>query len=252
MLNIWAYNPNSEGCAELARALGIQRIRHENSRYVGSERKTVINWGSSTLPDAVARSRILNSPGVVAAMSNKRKFFELMEDATDVRVPEWTTSKQETASWIENKAKVCARAKLTGHSGEGLSIHSSYVDIPDVSLYTIYVPKDMEFRVHIVDGEIIDVQRKIKRPDFEGEVNWKIRNHAGGFLYARNGVDEICPEDVRTQALACMERSGLDFGAVDVIWNAKRAQAYVLEINTAPGLQGQTVTSYADAFRKYA
>ena len=43
----------------------------------------------------------------------------------------------------------------------------------------------------------------------------------------------------------------VDFGAVDVVWNQQNGQAYVLEINTAPGLAGQTITSYANAFRRF-
>jgi glutathione synthase/RimK-type ligase-like ATP-grasp enzyme len=42
---------------------------------------------------------------------------------------------------------------------------------------------------------------------------------------------------------------GLDFGGVDVIWNERRQMAYVLEVNTACGLEGQTVNDYAEAFR---
>jgi D-alanine-D-alanine ligase-like ATP-grasp enzyme len=42
--------------------------------------------------------------------------------------------------------------------------------------------------------------------------------------------------------------TGLDFGAVDVIWNAQKEKPYVLEINTAPGLEGQTIADYAAFF----
>lgn len=45
MLHLFAHNPHSEGAAELAQALGIRRIRHEGSRYVGNANKHVINWG---------------------------------------------------------------------------------------------------------------------------------------------------------------------------------------------------------------
>jgi D-alanine-D-alanine ligase-like ATP-grasp enzyme len=40
----------------------------------------------------------------------------------------------------------------------------------------------------------------------------------------------------------------LDFGAVDIIYNAKRNECYVLEVNTAPGLEGTTVEKYATKF----
>jgi D-alanine-D-alanine ligase-like ATP-grasp enzyme len=42
----------------------------------------------------------------------------------------------------------------------------------------------------------------------------------------------------------------LDFGAVDVIWNEKQQRAYVLEVNTAPGLEGQTVDDYARGIKE--
>ena len=42
----------------------------------------------------------------------------------------------------------------------------------------------------------------------------------------------------------------LQFGAVDIIWNEKENKCYVLEINTAPGLVGTTLTKYTEAFTK--
>jgi D-alanine-D-alanine ligase-like ATP-grasp enzyme len=123
----------------------------------------------------------------------------------------------------------------------------------EAPLYTVYVPKKMEFRVHVFKGNdasfIVDIQRKIKKPDAEVK-DWKIRNLDNGFIYARNGVEEIVPEDVRVQARCAFDLSGLDFGAVDVIFNEGQGRAYVLEINTAPGISGTTVENYADAFRK--
>ncbi|MNY81884.1 hypothetical protein D3C86_2236870 [compost metagenome] len=43
---------------------------------------------------------------------------------------------------------------------------------------------------------------------------------------------------------------GLDFGAADVIWNDHRKQAFVLEVNTAPGLTGTTLEKYAKALKE--
>ena len=37
---------------------------------------------------------------------------------------------------------------------------------------------------------------------------------------------------------------GLDFGAVDVLWNERQQKAYVCEVNTAPGLEGITLDNY--------
>ena len=41
---------------------------------------------------------------------------------------------------------------------------------------------------------------------------------------------------------------GLTFGSVDVIYNEHRDKAYVLEVNTASGLSGETVDDYVKMF----
>jgi glutathione synthase/RimK-type ligase-like ATP-grasp enzyme len=51
-------------------------------------------------------------------------------------------------------------------------------------------------------------------------------------------------------AIRTVEILGLDFGAVDIIWNKKQDRYYVLEVNTAPGLEGETVVRYANAFKE--
>ena len=48
-----------------------------------------------------------------------------------------------------------------------------------------------------------------------------------------------------TKAVAAL---GLDFGAVDVIYNEKYGRAYVLEVNTAPGLGEGIAIMYARVF----
>ena len=43
---------------------------------------------------------------------------------------------------------------------------------------------------------------------------------------------------------------GLKIGAVDIIWNELENKCYVLEINTAPGLEGTTLVKYTEAILK--
>ena len=97
--------------------------------------------------------------------------------------------------------------------------------------------------------EVISLQRKARRLDHPNP-NWEVRNHSNGFVYVRNDVNP--PPCVTEAALAVFGQTGLDFGAVDVIYNAYHDRAYVLEINTAPGLEGQTVLDYANYFRSAA
>jgi glutathione synthase/RimK-type ligase-like ATP-grasp enzyme len=248
---MYSHNPNSEGASQLAAALGIRRIRETGSTYVGRPGKIVINWGSSRIPDHIRGSRLLNAPDAVAMCSNKRSFFnQIAWNGENVRVPENTTDQNEAMRWVLDGGVVCARTVLSGHSAEGLVILESGIDFVAAPLYTRYIKKTEEWRIHVFEGRVIARQQKLKRNDFDGEVNWRIRNHDNGFIYARE-VEEP-HQDIVDQAVAAVAAiPGLDFGAVDVIWNQQQGRAYVLEINTAPGLSGQTVTDYANAFLRY-
>lgn len=255
-INIWTYNKASEGAKALSELTGYKRIKQQGSKYVANPNKLIINWGDSVnFPPEYRQAKVLNSPLVVGAVTNKLKFFQLMEN-TDVRIPEFTTIVDEALQWMNQDPKtiIVCRTVLTGHSGDGIILYTSEDRangdrFPRAPLYTKYVPKKHEFRVHFFDGEIIDVQQKRKRKDFEGEANFKVRNHQNGFVYCREDV--VIPEDVKTQAENTIKACGLDFGAIDIIYNEKNREAYVLEINTAPGLEGTSVESYAGAIRKF-
>jgi glutathione synthase/RimK-type ligase-like ATP-grasp enzyme len=256
-VNLWVYNENSEGAKALANLTGFKRIKRQGSKYKSSADKIIINWGDSVnFPRDYLKAKVLNNPAVVGAVTNKLKFFELMSG--DCRMPEWTSSPAEAVKWVQNDLKtiVVCRTVLTGHSGNGIILYS-YDDfvakkpLPKAPLYTKYVPKKTEFRIHFFDGKVIDVQEKRKRQDVpKEEANFKIRNHQNGFVYCRENI--VIPADVENQAAAVIAKCGLDFGAIDLIYNEKNKQAFVLEVNTAPGLEGTSVESYANAIKAYA
>lgn len=251
-IRLWTHDKNSEGAKNFARESGIMIIRHENSKYVPRPNDLIVNWGDSrNFPFKKGQAKVLNCPEVLGAVTNKKSFFELLSN--EFRCPEWTTDIQEAYNWTDadNKAIVVARTVLTGHSGRGILLWSRDKDyaLPAAPLYTKYVPKKDEFRIHFFGGKIIDVVQKRKRRDFEGEANFQIRNYDNGFVYCREDVE--APADVLEQANKCIKASGLDFGAIDIIYNQKHNQAYVLEVNTAPGMEGQTVTNYANALKAF-
>jgi glutathione synthase/RimK-type ligase-like ATP-grasp enzyme len=246
---LYSHSTVSEGAKELAAVLKVQRIRHENSNFRGRADKVVINWGSSTLPEEVGKCRIINPPDKVVKASNKFEFFNMLSKLEDApRLVPWTTSYETAVQWWLDKKSVVCRSILNGSGGAGIRIAvPDETSVTNAKLYTQYIPKKDEYRVHFVNGKIIDYQRKALRPDFNKDlVNWKVRNLDGGFIYVRNEV--VLPPDVTTQAEKTIKGLGLDFGAIDIIYNDKQKAAYVLEVNTAPGLMGTTLANYAKAF----
>jgi hypothetical protein len=249
-IKLFAHNPNSEGAKALSAALGINRLRHEGSRWRPRTDDKVINWGSSRALD-YGPAMIINNPVFVQRASNKLQFFQQLDQfeydqaGENCRVPEWTTDINVARTWLPETKVVC-RTLLTSHSGNGIIIASEIDQVVPAPLYTRYVKKQAEYRVHIVRGRIIDVQRKIRDPD-NTPVDWHVRSHRNGFIFVRSGFE--LPVDAETQSLRAFRASGLDFGAVDCIID-RDGNAWVLECNTAPGLVGTTVTKYADAFRE--
>ncbi len=244
---LYSSNPVSKGARLLSNELGIKRIKHFNSRFTGHRNPYVINWGATAIDlPWKERVRFLNAPEAVQRVSNKAAFFVDMQD--EDWIPPFTGSMNEASDWIREGKKVVCRTILNGHGGIGIVIASTVDELVDAPLYVQYIPKKYEYRVHILDGEMIDVQKKVRRQGVE-PVDWKIRSHANGFIYQRHDINP--PADVFSSARLAMGATDLHFGAVDVIYNSRQDRAYVLEINTAPGLEGQTVSSYADAFKEF-
>lgn len=241
---IYPYRKGSKSVKAL-RENGFKSIKLENSRFKGRPNKTVINYGSSSLPEEVLKCRVINSPEAVSKAANKLTAFKAMAEH-GVRVPFFTEHLREA---LAEGGTFVARTRLTGHSGQGIFIFDTDdEEVPVAPLYVQYIKKKQEYRIHVFMGEVIDIQRKARKLDVpDEEVNWQVRNLEGGFIYAREGVE--LGEEPRLQALAAVESLGLDFGAVDVIWNEREDEYYVLEVNTAPGLTGTTIEKYVEAFR---
>lgn len=240
----------SNGAKALSSQPGFRRLRTGKGVKAGD---VIVNWGSSQ-PYDFDNKLIINPPAAVKFASNKLDFFSYLFgpesenpiDGVFVKTPDWTTDKLQARLWQkEGGHTIVARQKLTGHSGEGIIIVEPGELVPDAPLYTKYIFKEKEYRVHVCNGAVIDTQRKIKDPSRE-VVTWKVRSHQNGFIYARNGLEPDLARD--NLAVATCKSIGLHFGAVDIIQD-KKGTYYVLEVNTAPGLEGQTVEQYAKAFR---
>lgn len=254
-MKIIPYKMGSQSAKALAEALGILQIRHEGKPL--RKLKTLINWGCSNIPRNVGEAAIINDMHSVRNASNKLATFRLFKEV-GVDTPEWTESREEANKWLVEGFDVCARHKLNGHSGDGLEIvlgeknNPNFAhNIPAAPLYTKYVPKKEEYRVHVFRGNVIFVQRKARKKEVPDEnVNWKVRNLNGGFIFTNGGV--AVPDGCNQLCISAVRSLALDFGAVDVIYNEKQNKYYVLEVNTAPGLTGKTLEAYTEVFNGLA
>jgi hypothetical protein len=243
---IYPYNMVSNSARELAKALNTKRVLPDGS-YKPKQHHVVITWGNHERPEWWNYEVFwtLNSPGTVSIARNKLLTFNKLKEA-DVSIPQFTTKRSVANEWIGSGVTVLERHSLTGSRGNGIVLSQGH-EVSEAPLYVYYIPKKAEYRVHVFKEEVIDVQQKRKSKSYEGTVDTKIRNHGNGWVFCR---DNVSPNPaVTSSAVAAIKALGLDFGAVDVIWNEKQQKAYVLEVNTAPGLEGTTLEKYVNAFK---
>lgn len=143
-----------------------------------------------------------------------------------------------------NFKRVVARTLTNSSEGKGIIIFDKGTTPPRAPLYTEYVPKKKEFRVHVWDSKVIDIVEKRRRRGLE-KTEFQVRNTANGYVFCRDGVSP--PADASSVALAAVKALGRTYGAVDIIWNEKQDKCFALEVNSRPGMQGTTVKKYADA-----
>lgn len=243
---IYPYKTNSQSAVLLKEILPAKMIRLSGSNFVGDPSKNVVNWGNSNEFKELEKCNLLNKPSAIGLASNKKTFFKTVDGK--VSIPEFTTEVGQALSWLSGKDIVVGRSVLQGSGGAGITIYRTPQELEECSsqdkikLYTKYIPKKSEWRIHVMRGKPFDIQRKsVRRGTLPN--TWMVRNHCNGFIFTRSNAKE-CPPDVVSEAIKAIEAVGLDFGAVDVVWNEYRKKSFVLEINTAPGLENTTLASY--------
>jgi glutathione synthase/RimK-type ligase-like ATP-grasp enzyme len=186
---------------------------------------------------------VLNHWASVLTARDKILTFNCLKE-NSISIPEYTEDKAVAQSW---DGVVVCRKTVTGQEGQGIVIAQTPDEIVDAPLYTKHVRHKHEFRVHVFKGSVIDFTQKKKRADVE--VDNFVRNSAGNWVFCRDGV--VLPDDVALQAVNAVSALGLDFGAVDVAYRERENKAFVLEVNTAAGLEGTTLERYTQAFKSY-
>lgn len=245
---IYPYRQASSGARALADALGILVLRREGSRYRPRSGDSIINWGAADMPMSLTALRPLNHPGAVADARDKLRTFGLL-GAAGVPTVEWTTSPTAAEAWWRAGSSVFVRHSTTGQAGSGIQVvtqndaigdveHATLDAWPAAPLYTRHFRAEHEYRVHVV-GDATFVTKKRRR---NGAPPALVRNHANGYVYCTNNVTPH--QSVLDAGVRAIKALGLTFGAVDLLCS-RAGEARVLEVNTAPGLEGRTVEFYA-------
>lgn len=234
----------------LSEMTGFLRLRSpERTTFRGTPKDLIFNWGSSQ--DIFCGPLILNPPDfVVNAIDKERSFEKFLEH--DVSTLEATKELDEAFTWVneDNSKGLVARFLSCSFGGRGAVFVKTEEEINNLleedghpKLWTKYVPKFDEYRIHVWQNGVVDFQQKKLK---NGYTPQKVRTHDTGYVFARENVNP--PEVVIEEAFKAVKSLRLDFGAVDVGFTRSNSRATVYEVNTAPGLEGATLKGYVERF----
>ena len=253
-LFVYPYSLSSQSARDLAINISAKRVReHGNYRY--RDGHLVINWGNPRMPYWATQNAVtnmLNKPQYVNIASNKYLTLNTLALVDFTKKPDWTTLPEMAKEWLTSpkypgfKNAVVCRTLLRANSGRGIVLATTSDEVIPAPLYTRYVPKVKEFRIHVLGGQVRDMQQKKKPNNDTSEVNSYIRNHANGWVFCREDIN--VPDSCQLAALEVVALLVLDFLAVDLGWHPE-CGVCVYEVNTAPGLVGQTLETYVGYFR---
>lgn len=206
-----------------------------------------VNWGASVVAHK-PKWLLINRPESVGLAVNKRRTFEALR-AGGVHTPDWTLEKKEAEQWLSDKCWVVCRTILTGTKGAGIVVVSPKEKLVDAPLYTKFLRRPREFRVHVWRAKTILYTQKKRRNGYKENVAFSpwVRNLGSGWIYCP--VHATYHPSVDALAHKAIATLGLDFGAVDIIRH--KDVDYVLEVNTAPGVSGaSTFAAYSNALKE--
>lgn len=211
-------------------------------RVSADEYDTLIRWGSRVRVNASAQ--VVNESNAIRQANKKYQALERLAD-NGVNVPRHTQDSSKVGPSDDDYITYPALGRASSHArGTDIELILQQRDIylTDNHHYVDYIPTELEYRMHVFDGEIVKIHEKRKRR--EADNHPYIRNNETGYVFL-NPREEPPDESL---AINAVETLGLDFGAVDVIRAEESGEEYVLEVNTAPSLDENNLRRYGDAF----
>jgi len=159
---------------------------------------------------------------------------------------EFTQDPEVFAEWIEAGHIVFGRKYLNSSCGKGIVVISpGDTEFQVCPVYTKYKKKKREFRVHVYKDKVVAVTEKRRRVGFEGQRDTKIRNLENGYVFCQTVRDE--PSGLRELALSASKVTTSDFKGVDIGYNERNNDLFIIEVNSAPGVAGTNISRYVEA-----
>ena len=236
---IYPFRYECDNAIMLRNRLKGQRIKLQDSQYKYKKGDVIVNWGNSKCP---SYPTIVNHPRSVGFAVDKLVAFDILRNS-HLPTVSITRNRAVAQMWLEQNFLVLGRSKIKGNNGQGIEFFDGK-NCPNAKFYTKYLQDCNEYRVNVYKNEIISVRVKERDPKLPKEDN-PIRSGNNGYFFKPAKTVQEPVVEVAKEAIAAL---GLDFGGVDVLETINNV--YILEINTAPELQGPAMDKLAEFIKK--
>lgn len=169
--------------------------------------------------------------------------------AHNIPSPPYTFNRSVAQDWINNGDIVFCRTLTRASEGRGIVVAETVDQLVHAPVYTKYTKKKREFRVHIFKGQVVQIVEKRKRTGWDAGRDTRIRNSANGYVFCRSVYN--LPAGLSELALRASQVTVSDFKGVDIGYNELKDQLFVIEVNSAPGIEGSNVSDYVNTIVGY-
>lgn len=225
----------SNATSTTAKAL-IEKLKEKKVKIDGGSKDPgkvpiLIRWGSQ-LAVAAHPGKVLNSKAAIAKASNKETALVTFKE-NGIRIP-----KTMKAAEVKPEDFPVLGRKAHHIAGNDIILCLQKNDLDEASKlgcthFTKYIPTRTEFRIHVWEDQVIKVSEKVLTEPERCKDPW-IRNYDEGYTFVSPKTK--LSGQARGMAVDAVNCLGLTFGAVDLLLGDD-GLVYVLEVNTAPGLQ---------------
>lgn len=173
-------------------------------------------------------------------------------EAHDLPSLPFTTNREVAGQWLSDGCTVVARTLLNSSEGKGIHVSEPGEQLTNAPVFTKYIPKKREYRVHIFRDKVVQILEKRRGENYNGES--KIRNTANGYVFCQHDITLPAGGQTRLHNLAldASKVTDSDFKGVDIGYNEKKDLLFVIEVNSAPGIEGSNVDKYVEVIANYA
>lgn len=163
-----------------------------------------------------------------------------------INFPPFTESKELAKQWLSVCPVVC-RTLLHAKSGKGIVIADTIEQLVNAPVYVAYQKKTNEYRINLFKGELVCIREKRLKKGYEKPEgrDGRVRSHDNGYVFCE--PLEALPEEAIEMAQKAAKITSSDFVGVDIAFHKPTKYWFMLEVNSAPGMEGKTIEQYKEA-----